>query len=83
MKPKPPAYSGRWFLLINGSYTRGDKLCAYCLYHKGLLNDRLAKVHDCKHKNSDGTVCRRYIEFERHDNYCQPKPVGEEFRNTL
>ena len=81
-----PKTTGRHYMLIDGSWVKGDRLCGYCKYwrHPGLINDTYEKEKHCRHKYKDGNPCRHYIPFEIHSN-PQPikKPVGDDFRKTL
>ena len=86
MKRHLPKDTGRHYMLIDGSWAKGDRLCGYCCYrlHPGLVNDKIEKDKHCKHKYKNGHPCRHFIVFEIHSNpQPQKKPVGDDFRKTL
>lgn len=71
------------YVLVDGQYACGEKLMGYCKAHKGLVTKPIENLHSCRCRESDGSMCRHYIRFERYDYTYESALTGDEFRESL
>lgn len=55
--------SERVFETIDGNFCKADNLRGYCLWHDGILTDKLIAVHKCRHKNGKNKMCDKFCPF--------------------